>query len=268
MTDTRVRVLILGGTSEAFDLADRLADDPNVVAISSLAGRVRAPRLPRGSVRIGGFGGVEGLVAYLRDTGIDLVVDATHPYATTISEHSALACQQCARPLIALVRPPWAPAGGDTWHHVADVSAAAHLAPTLGGRIFLAIGRSAIAPFVAIADRWFLVRAIDTPPNELPAHHTVILDRGPFVVEAEYALLRTYRIDVVVAKNSGGSGAYAKIEAARQLGLPVVMIARPPQPPVRSVATVEDTIAYIATLAPASRTLTRARRISLRRNTL
>lgn len=219
-----IRLLILGGTGEAARLARHLADRPGLHIISSLAGRVAAPVLPPGAVRIGGFGGVDGLVSYLAD--IDAVVDATHPFAARMSANAAEACRRTGVPLLAFVRPPWVPEADDRWLPAADMAAAAALSR---GRVFLTVGRQELAPF-ASSDAWFLIRAIDPPDGPLPAHHELMLKRGPFRLADEIALLRDHRIDLIVSKNSGGPATHAKIAAARALGLPVVMVARPARP--------------------------------------
>ncbi|NMO92411.1 cobalt-precorrin-6A reductase [Actinomycetospora sp. TBRC 11914] len=218
------RVLVLGGTAEARALADALAAEPGVVVTTSLAGRTRDPRLPAGEVRTGGFGGVEGLAAAL--AGVDLLVDATHPFAARMTEHAAAAAARTGTPLVVLRRPGWVEGPGDDWRRVPTTGAAA--ATVVGcGRVFLAIGRQGVAEFLA-ADAWFLVRAIE-PPDALPPRSTLVLARGPFALDEERDLLRRHRVDVMVAKDSGGA-TEAKLVAARELGLPVVLVDRPPLP--------------------------------------
>jgi len=219
-----IRLLILGGTGEAAMLARHLAERPDLSIISSLAGRVAAPALPTGNVRIGGFGGVHGLVTFLAD--IDAVIDATHPFAAQMSRHAAEACRRVGVPLLAFVRPAWVAEPGDRWLPVADMAAAAALCH---GRVFLTVGRQELTPFAG-SDAWFLIRSIDPPEGPLPANHELLLARGPFTRDDETALLRAHRIDRVVSKNSGGPATYAKIEAARALSLPVVMVERPTRP--------------------------------------
>jgi len=221
-----VRLLILGGTGEAALLARHLADRPNLDIISSLAGRVADPVLPPGNVRVGGFGGIDGLATYLAEERIDAVVDATHPFAARMSAHAALACGRMNLPLLGFVRPAWIPEPTDRWLPVPDMAAAAALCR---GRVFLTVGRQELAPF-ADRDAWFLIRSIDPPEGALPAHHELMLKRGPFGLADEIGLLRAHRIDMIVSKNSGGPATYAKIEAARSLGLPVVMVERPARP--------------------------------------
>lgn len=220
------RVLILGGTGEAAELAERLAAIPNVSVLSSLAGRVSHPHLPVGHVRIGGFGGVDGMISTLRDEQIHLVIDATHPYASTISAHAATACARSGVPMLILERPAWLLQDGDRWYTVETLKEAAAKALTLGSRIFVTTGRRT-APSFTDPEAWYLFRSIDPPEEPLRENCEWILDRGPFTHLNELALMRRYAIDVVVSKNSGGDATYAKIVAARQLGIPVVMLERP-----------------------------------------
>ena len=238
------RLLILGGTGEALALAEQASRLPGLRVITSLAGRTRKPVMPAGEARVGGFGGADGLAEYLRDTSIDLVVDATHPFAAEISRNAVAARAVTGVPLLTLTRPAWKPRDGDRWNVVADADAAA-AALTPASHVFLAVGRGALVPF-ARADAWFLVRVIDPPDTEPPLKdYTLIQGRGPFRFNDEKALLAKHRIDVVVAKNSGGEATYAKIAAARALNLPVVMIRRPPPPPGESVETVDEVINWI-----------------------
>jgi precorrin-6A/cobalt-precorrin-6A reductase len=233
-------VLVLGGTAEARDLAARLDGTPGLRVISSLAGRVRDPALPRGEVRIGGFGGPDGLAGWLRDQGITAVVDATHPFARRISASAAAACAATGTPLLSLVRAPWIPGDGDVWHQVDSVAAAADVLPGLGKRAFLTTGRQELAPFVPLDQVWFLIRCVDPPDGPLPRSCEVILARGPYDEDAELALMREHAIDVLVTKNSGGPLTAGKLAAARRLGIPVVMVRRPPLPDVpRCSATAE-----------------------------
>jgi precorrin-6A/cobalt-precorrin-6A reductase len=218
------RVLVLGGTAEARELADVLAAEPDVVVTTSLAGRTRDPRLPAGTVRTGGFGGVEGLVGALSD--VDLLVDATHPFAARMTAHAAAAAARTGTPLVVLRRPGWTAGPGDHWRRVPTTGAAA--AAVVGSRrVFLAIGRQGVGEFLEV-DAWFLVRAIEAP-DALPPRAELVLARGPFALDDERALLRRHRIDVVVAKDSGGV-TEAKLVAARELGVPVVLIDRPSVP--------------------------------------
>lgn len=222
-----VKVLILGGTTEATALAKRLAGHPRIDARVSLAGRTKNPMLPPLPTRIGGFGGVEGLANYLRAEGIEAVIDATHPFADQISANAAAACTRVGVPLRVLTRPAWVAGPGDRWIGVPDMAAAVLALHDLGDSVFLTIGRQEVAAFEAIPDKRYLIRAVD-PPEPMPAlpRMSLILDRGPFTVEGELALMRGERIEVVVSKNSGGRATDAKLEAARELGLPVVMVER------------------------------------------
>ncbi len=233
-----MRVLVLGGTAEARALADALAAEPDVVVTTSLAGRTRDPRLPAGAVRTGGFGGVEGLVGALDD--VDLLVDATHPFAARMTEHAAAASARTGTPFVVLRRPGWTQGPGDDWRRVPTTGAAA--AAVVGfRRVFLAIGRQGVGEFLDV-DAWFLVRAIE-PPEVLPARSMLVLERGPFALADERALLRRHRVDVVVAKDSGGA-TEAKLVAARELGVPVVLIERPPAP--AGVRVVDDVAGALA----------------------
>jgi precorrin-6A/cobalt-precorrin-6A reductase len=239
-------VLVLGGTNEARRLAAALHRDPAFVVTSSLAGRVAVPRLPRGEVRLGGFGGAEGLAAWLRGHRTDAVVDATHPFAARMTANAVAATAAAGVPLVVLRRPGWTAGPGDRWHRVPDAGTAAALVPRLGTRVFLAIGSGDLAAFSGL-DAWCLLRAVDPPPTPLPARHQLVLGRGPFTADAERALLREHRIEVLVARDSGGELTAAKLVAARELGLPVVLIARPPTPDAPAVvASVEEAVAWLA----------------------
>jgi precorrin-6A/cobalt-precorrin-6A reductase len=222
-------VLILGGTSEARDLASRLAAWPGLRVISSLAGRVRDPALPEGEVRIGGFGGAEGLATWLTGQRITAVIDATHPFAETISASATTASHCTGVPLLRVVRPPWQPGDGDTWHDVRSLPEAASMLPSLGSRIFLTTGRQGLGAFAQLTRTWFLIRCVDPPAGLMPPRCQVILARGPYDAGAERALMSAQLIDVLVTKNSGGALTAGKLTAARDLGLPVIMIRRPDQ---------------------------------------
>lgn len=246
MPDPR-RLLILGGTTEAAGLA-RLA----VVAFgegavtTSLAGVTKAPAALPGRVRVGGFGGAEGLARHLAEERYGALVDATHPFAATISAHAAEAATTTGVPRVALVRPPWAKQAGDAWIEVDDCHAA-RLA--LGGRpanVFLAIGRKELANFKDLWGYRFHIRLVDEPDNVLPVNdYSVTVARGPFTVEAEVALFERERIRTLVCKASGGDAGYAKIAAARALGIAVVMVRRPPPPPGPTVATPEAALDWL-----------------------
>ena len=240
------RILILGGTTEAVELARLLEADPRNLPITSLAGRTDAPRPLPGEVRIGGFGGADGLAEYLISQGIDMLVDATHPFAENISRNAAEACQQAGLPWVRLDRPAWKRRLGDLWIDAADADNAAKSLPSTAQKIFLSIGRQDLAPFSARDDVEFLVRMIEPPSKPLPlGRHELILGRGPFDADAEETLLSQYGIDTVVSKNSGGDPTYGKIVAARRLGLPVVMIGRPPASDGPSVPTVTAAMEWI-----------------------
>jgi precorrin-6A/cobalt-precorrin-6A reductase len=238
-------VLVLGGTAEARRLAAALHRDPAYAVTSSLAGRVAVPTLPRGDVRVGGFGGADGLAAWLRGNRTDAVVDATHPFAARMTANAVAATTAAGVPLLVLRRPGWTAGPGDRWHRVPDAVAAAAMLPRLGTRVFLATGSGDLAAFAGL-DAWFLLRAVDPPPPPLPARHQLVLARGPFTADAERALLREHRIDVLVARDSGGELTAAKLVAARELGLPVVLLARPPAPNAPAVGSVEDAVAWLA----------------------
>jgi precorrin-6A/cobalt-precorrin-6A reductase len=228
---TRGTVLILGGTGEARELAALLAPSADLLAVSSLAGRVRHPALPAGEVRIGGFGGIDGLAGWLRDQHVSAVVDATHPFAETISGNAAAACARAGTPLLALVREPWTAGPGDDWREVDSLAAAAQALPALGRRAFLTTGRQGLGAFAGLDELWFLIRCVDPPDGALlPAACEVILARGPYDAGPELELMRRYQIDELVTKNSGGPLTEGKLAAARELGLPVVMVRRPPRP--------------------------------------
>ncbi|PIB80859.1 cobalt-precorrin-6A reductase [Mycobacterium celatum] len=238
-----MRVLLLGGTGEARALAARLR--PDVEVISSLAGRVPDPALPVGRVRIGGFGGVDGLRNWLRDERIDAVIDATHPFAATITANAASACEELRLPHLVLARPAWDP--GDAIVVSSDVEAAQAVAHQGFSRVFLTTGRSGVKVF-ADSDAWFLIRAVTAPNRDvLPRHHQLVLSRGPYSYEGEYALLREHRIDALVTKNSGGQMTRAKLDAAGALDISVVMVDRPPLPAgVTTVGTVDEAVAWVA----------------------
>jgi precorrin-6A/cobalt-precorrin-6A reductase len=241
-----VRVLLLGGTGEARALAAAL--HPEVEVISSLAGRVPDPALPVGQVRIGGFGGVAGLTGWLREHRIAAVVDATHPFAATITAHAAAACAETGLPHLVLARPAW-PAGRAIVVG-SDTEAAKTVTAHGFSRIFLTTGRSGTAAFRDV-EAWFLIRAVTAPdPGTLPVNHQLLLSRGPYEYGAELALLRQYQIDALVTKNSGGAMTEAKIKAAEAAGVPIVMVDRPALPPgVRTVSTVASAVAWLSGLS-------------------
>jgi precorrin-6A/cobalt-precorrin-6A reductase len=225
-----MRVLLLGGTTEASKLASLLAGQTGISAILSYAGRTKTPQVPEIPYRIGGFGGAGGLAAYLKSERIDVLIDATHPFAEQMSRHAALAASHVNIPLLSLSRPAWRPEAADRWIDASDMAAAAAALGQAPKRVFLTVGRLQIEAFAPAPQHFYLIRAIEplAPLSCLP-HHRVILGRGPFTAEAEEKLMREESIDVIVSKNSGGAATYAKILAARSLGLPVIMVARPRQ---------------------------------------
>ncbi|MFE9448155.1 cobalt-precorrin-6A reductase [Streptomyces sp. NPDC006739] len=223
-------VLVLGGTTEARRLAARLAALPGVRVTTSLAGRVSRPGALAGEVRIGGFGGADGLTAWLREHRVDALVDATHPFAESITANAARAAAATGVPTVVLRRPGWRPAPGDRWHTVPSPAAAAQALPGLGRRVLLTTGRLGLAAFAHLTGLHFVVRSVEPPEPPVPPDTEVILARGPFTVAGETGLLRDHRIDVLVTKDSGGEATSAKLTAARELGLPVVVVQRPPLP--------------------------------------
>jgi precorrin-6A/cobalt-precorrin-6A reductase len=238
-------VLVLGGTGEGRELAGQLAALGRPV-ISSLAGRVSAPLLPAGEVRIGGFGGVDGLTEYLRAQQFSAVVDATHPFAARITQNAATACAATGTPLLVLRRPPWTPVDGDHWTTVPDLRAAASMVSLLPADnvVLLTIGRQGVDAFAAAPQRFWL-RAVDPPDAPVPAGCDLIIDRGPFTQDGELELLQRLAVDLLVTKNSGGPMTVAKLTAARILGLPVLMIERPALPGgVRVVDDVPTALAW------------------------
>ncbi len=240
------RLLILGGTGEARALADILADRPDLEVTTSLAGRTVAPRRPRGEVRVGGFGGAAGLADYIKTAGINLVVDATHPYAAAISAHAIEACRATATPLLRFERPAWEPQKGDRWIIVDSLAAAATVASEIGHRVFLTIGVKELTAFAQAEKIWFLVRLVDQPSEPIFLHSfELVLGRGPFELSDERELMGRNRIDLVIAKNSGGEATYAKIAAARALGLPVLLLRRPPLPPAGTAGSIAAALAWV-----------------------
>jgi precorrin-6A/cobalt-precorrin-6A reductase len=241
------RILILGGTGDAAELAAKLSLVNGVEVITSLAGRTRQPSIPIGIVRVGGFGGADGLVAYLREHQIDGLVDATHPFAAQISWNAAVAAKAANIPHLMLVRPAWDKVAGDDWIEVETIAAAAHAIPDRATRIFLTIGRQELAFFAKLTNRWFLMRMIDSPTADaVVPPGEVLCDRGPFSLDNERNLILHYNIDALVSKNSGGAATYAKIKAARELSIPVVMVQRPTMPVGEQVATVAQALSWLA----------------------
>ncbi|WP_294234185.1 cobalt-precorrin-6A reductase [uncultured Sphingomonas sp.] len=235
-------ILLLGGTTEASALATALAARGER-AVLSYAGRTDHPRAQAIPTRVGGFGGIEGLADHMTREGVTHLVDATHPFAARISTNAIAAAELAGVELLALTRPAWEAGPGDRWIRVADTAGAGAALGGEAARVFLALGRQTIGDFADAAQHFYLLRFVDAAdPPALPHHHLVV-DRGPFTLAGELVLLRAHRIQMVVAKNAGGSGARAKLEAARELGLRVVMIDRPfipDRPKVESVAQVLD----------------------------
>ncbi|ESY10454.1 cobalt-precorrin-6x reductase [Mesorhizobium sp. LNJC386A00] len=238
------KILILGGTTEARQLAEKLVEDFRVTL--SLAGRTESPVAQGVPVRSGGFGGADGLAAYLREAGIDLLIDATHPYAAQISANAAQASRLTGVPILALRRPGWKPVDGDRWTQVDTTGDAVHALGSTPRRAFLALGRQEVAAFEAAPQHHYLIRSVDpVEPKLAVPDATYLLARGPFREADERALLEEHRIDGVVSKNSGGEATYGKIAAARALGIEVVMVRRPILPEVPSAETVEALAAMI-----------------------
>lgn len=237
-------ILILGGTAEARQLAAEL-NERGVPVVTSLAGRVARPRLPAGEVRIGGFGGPAAMSAWLLDHGTQAVIDATHPFAERISAGAAAACPAAGVPLLRLERPGWRERPGDRWRWVDDLAAAAAAIPALGARVLLTTGRQGLPAFAGVGGAWFLVRCVDPPDPPLPPRHELLLSRGPYTVAGELELIDRHRIDLVVTKDSGGPLTEAKLDAARQRGLPVIVVRRPARAPAgATVERVEDAVAW------------------------
>ena len=242
-------LLILGGTTQASALARAVAE-AGILATFSYAGRVDSPKTQPIPQRIGGFGGVEGLVAYLREHSITHVVDATHPFAARMSWNAFHACAEAEVGLMALTRPAWTAEAGDQWTHVPDIEGAVAALEGMPKRIMLALGRMHVEDFTAQPQHHYVLRLVDAPSvaPSLP-NHRVVVARGPFDVAGDIALFKDHAVDIVVCKNAGGIGAEAKIHAARALGLPVVMIDRPALPARAEVATVEAVLEWLGPVA-------------------
>ncbi len=240
------RILILGGTTEARGLAERLAARPDLDITLSLAGRTSAPAALPVPVRSGGFGGAAGLADYLVRERIDTLIDATHPYASIISANAAAAAGSAGVPLVALRRPPWPEFDGDRWTPVNSVNAAVEALGKAPRRVFVALGRNELAPFSQAPQHYYLIRSVDpvAPPLPLP-HADYITGRGPFSEADDWALLKAHRIEAMVAKNSGGTATYGKIAAARALGLEAIILCRPALPDMPAVATVDEAVAWL-----------------------
>ncbi|MDD9727752.1 cobalt-precorrin-6A reductase [Roseovarius sp. SK2] len=237
-------VLLLGGTTEAILVGQALAAR-GVRTTISLAGRVKTPAEQPLPLRIGGFGGVDGFVAHLKAEGVTHVIDATHPFAAQMSANAVAACDALDLPLLALTRAPWQAGGQDRWTHVPDVEGAVAALAGPARRVFLALGRMNLPAFAAQPQHDYLLRLVDTPDRVPLPKAQVVVDRGPFEVEGDLALMRAHGTELVVSKNAGGTGAQAKIFAARQLGLPVVMIDRPTIPARAETHSVEEALDWL-----------------------
>ena len=242
----RPNLLILAGTTEATALA-RAAAEAGIAGTVSFAGRVARPLRQPLPQRVGGFGGVEGLVGYLRAARITHVVDATHPFAAQMSRNAVEACAETGVPLVALTRPPWTPEPGDRWIRVPDIPGAVAALDRPRMRVMLAVGRMHLAQFASNPQHAYLLRLVDPPDGPLPFPEAeVVVDRGPFDAAADRALMERHGTEIVVSKNAGGTGAHAKIAAARALGLPVVMIDRPALPERAEAASAAEVLNWIA----------------------
>ncbi|HVV12917.1 cobalt-precorrin-6A reductase [Amycolatopsis sp.] len=243
-------ILVLGGTGEARALAAELVAR-GVHVVSSLAGRVANPRLPLGEVRVGGFGGPDGLARWLAENHVEAVVDATHPFAERIGASAFEGTRAAGVPLLRLQRPGWQAGPGDEWHWVNSLDEAADKSTELGERIFLTSGRQGLAAFARCTRAWFLVRCVDPPEPPLPPRIEILLDRGPYDLDGESALLRDHRIDVLVTKDSGGTMTTAKLRAARERGIPVVVVKRPDRPETTTVEDVPAAVAWVSAMLKA-----------------
>jgi precorrin-6A/cobalt-precorrin-6A reductase len=240
------RILILGGTTEARELAEHLSERGEHEVIVSLAGRTKFPAPQPVLTRSGGFGGAAGLADYLTSQRIAALIDATHPYAAIISANAAAAARQSGVPLLALRRPAWTPLDGDVWNEVADVPAAVRRLGDRPRRVFVTLGRSELAALSDAPQHFFLIRSIDPVEPRLPLPYaSFVTGRGPFAEADDCALMRRHGIDAVIAKNSGGTATYGKIAAARALGIEVIMLRRPPPSGASAVETVDAAIAWL-----------------------
>lgn len=241
-----MRVLILGGTTQASQLAQQLGSHEGYETVFSLAGVTKNPVLPTVSVRIGGFGGMNGLRDFLRVENIEAVVDATHPFAAQMSRHAAMACALTGVPLLRIDRPAWTEVVGDQWTHVSGIDEAAAALGDAPQIVFLTTGRKDIGPFQHASQHHYILRSIDAPaPSSLPRQVTLLLARPPFTVAREMALMKDHAVTVLVTKNAGAEATSAKLVAARRLGLPVIMIGRPVLPAVETVSTIEDALGWL-----------------------
>ena len=242
----QTKLLILGGSGEAAALARALDGDARYDVTLSLAGRTSEPVKLPGTIRTGGFGGAEGLSRTLHDEKFDAVIDATHPFADQIKANAIEAARLTGVPLLAIRRPSWTPVDGDNWILVEDLEGAAVALGETAKRVFLTTGRDELRPFAKASQHFYLLRSVEAPArDELPAHVELITARGPFRLVHELALLKQHATDIVVTKNSGGEATYAKLAAARALGLPVVMVRRPMLPEAPSVETVVEALQWL-----------------------
>ena len=240
------RLLILGGTKEASQLAIKATTISNLEVRLSVAGLTTQARYQVGVTRVGGFGGIPGLIKYLQHDAIDILIDATHPFAAKISLHAAVAAQELDLPRLMLIRPEWSLQAGDNWLEVDSITSVAEILKGNSKRVFLAVGRQQLTNFVHIDKIWFLMRLIEPPKkDDLIPQGLVILDRGPFKLSQEKELLVKHQIDTIVSKNSGGDATIAKITAARELGIKVVMVKRPQLPLGEQVNNVEDALIWL-----------------------
>nr|WP_207189649.1 cobalt-precorrin-6A reductase [Rhodobium orientis] len=238
--------MILGGTTEASELAKALVGEPKIAPVLSLAGRTKSPKLPPIPYRIGGFGGIEGLVAYLNVNHVEAMVDATHPFAAQMTDHAAAAAKATGVPLIRVDRPAWQPQAGATWIFVATMTEAASALGPEPKRVFLTIGRNELAAFRAAPQHHYLTRSVDPPDAETrPPICTAIEAVGPFKLDDERALIADHGIDILVTKNAGGTATAAKLTAAREAGIPVVMVERPPLPAIDTVPDAATALSWL-----------------------
>ena len=244
--ETPYRVLILGGTTEASELARSLAGEPKIAPVLSLAGRTKSPKLPPIPHRVGGFGGIDGLIAYLNENHVAAMIDATHPFAAQMTDHAAAAAEATGVPLIRIDRPAWQPQEGDTWIPVATMAEAAVALGPAPKRVFLTIGRNELGAFRTAPQHHYLTRSVDPPGDDVrPPTCTTIEAVGPFRLDDERKLIADHGIEMLVTKNAGGTATAAKLTAAREAGIPVVMVERPPLP---AIDTVPDAAAALSWL--------------------
>jgi precorrin-6A/cobalt-precorrin-6A reductase len=241
-----VKLLILGGSGEAAGLARALAGDSRFDVTLSLAGRTAEPAILPGTIRKGGFGGAEGLARVLAGERFDLLIDATHPFAVQMKANAVGAVRVAGVPLLAIRRPAWVQRDGDCWIMVESLAAAAAAIGEERKRVLLTTGRMELAPFIAAPQHFYVLRSVEAPsPEDLPPHVALIAARGPFNFENEMGLLKAHAIEVTVTKNSGGEATAAKLDAARALKLPVIMVERPELPDAPSVETVAEALAWL-----------------------